>query len=516
MNNTINPYIAGPPVSGDNFYGREKDLQGALDSTHKLVLFLATRRMGKTSLCYQINHKCDHETRYNSNLCMKWDLQGVRTIHRAKRRLLARYNRIRLKSVDWSRLQDNSTCHEIIETVCDHYDRATDRKTIILLIDEPETFIRFAEKKEYEFLTELKHTFDNVLNLRVVIVSPPRIQNLFFYDEVPYLLEHFQIYFLKEFSNDDSKKLIALNARSTPLKFLENGEKMIDDIIEVSNGVPFYIQQICFNIFDSYPDQRQSQIIEDMIEQQTFSRYFTSDFREVHAIQKIILLNLVNEHEPRESLYLINKTKIIATEIKGQIPTLKYLDELVELGILRKYGKDKYHFSNRLFEHWILRDFDNLWQQTMNDIQVPKDYQGKIFTPGSLKKKDLVKINAELISFIKVLRELEKENSEGKIDSAFYYKRRLSMVRENELLLLKLKDHLSSNGARSLSKVLGQVNEEDCDDKTIIDGLIKAEQEGRVKDWGEIISFAIKDTSVSRVEAVIQAASKVGEYLIEN
>jgi hypothetical protein len=518
MNNIINPYISGPPVIGVDFYGRQQDLQKVLDTEHRGILFIATRRVGKTSLCYEIKHICKTEKDYNSYLCVDWDLQGVRNIPQAKMRLLSGPNQESLERVDWNHLRTIPTCHEVIEAVCDPYSKPPNKKTILLLVDEPEAFLHFAQRKETDFLVDLKYTIETIPNLRVVIVSPPKIQNLSRYKEIPYLLEKFNRYFLREFNDTEAEQLIQLSKgkKPVPLTFLETDKQVINDIKEVSNRVPFYIQQICLSIFDAYPDQRPSQVMESIIEQQTFAPFFESDFNVLHPIQKIMLLNLVNSHEPQDRRSLIDVTKDVATKIEGELPAPKHISELLQLGILKKFAEDKYHLSNRLFERWILDDFENLWNQTMEEIAVEKTFDKKIFKGENLKKKDLEEIKAELEAFQRVLKELHKDYSDGTVKEEFYYKRRLSMVRDHELLIKKFQDHLSSHGAHALAQVLEKVKQDNIDDSVIRDSLTRAEQEGRSKGWGNIVSRVIKDDSISRVGASMVAAFEVAEFLVDN
>ncbi len=518
MENIVNPYIAGNPVFGDNFYGRRQDLQKVLDSQHKLILFLATRRMGKTSFCHQIKYLCKKEDHYKHNLCLLWNLQGVRSTDQAKRRLLQFSNKEVLSKIDWNEVEKLTACNEIIRLLCSTYrNSSNERKNILLLIDEPEVFIHFS-KIEVDFLADLKETFDSITNLRVVIVSPPRIRQLSYLDHAPSLLEHFQTYFLREFDNEDAKSLIWLDQQKieNPIHFLENNNSLADEIIKVSNKIPFYIQQICGNIFDAHPVLRLTQVIESIIEQQTFSPFFTSDFSELHPIQKIILLNLVNSSEPKESQHLINLTKNVAPIIAGQIPTLKYIDELVSLGILKKNDHNKYHFSNSLFDRWILRDFDNLWNRTMNEINIKKNFDRKIYPPGCLKKKDLIEMKAKLESFRDGLKSMYDEYSDGKLTPEFYFKSRLSMIREHELLLKHFQDHLSAYGIDLLSKVLRLVKQEKCDENLVIENLKKAAELGHAQGWGEIILKIIRDESMSETQMAIEATFEVAIYVIEN
>lgn len=517
MNHVVNPYISGPPVFGEDFYGREEEIRNVLDTKHRLILFLATRRMGKTSLCFQIKHKCEEDVQYGNNICVGWDLQGKRDADSAKRRLFSFKNKIALKNVDWNKLEKYMSCNEVIEGFCESYYRGPEKRTIILMLDEPDILLHFGEKKEYGFLTDLKNTFENVPNLRVIIVSPPRIMTLFQCREIPCLLDDFQTYFVRELNDPDAESLMRLTQRAqpAPIRFLANGSQVVKDIIGVSNRVPFYVQSICARIFDVFPDQSPSEVMENIIDQQVFSPFFTSDFQELHPIQRIMLLVLVNSHEAMEGQALIDETKSIANEVLGKVPTFKYIDELVSLGTLKKYEGSKYHFSNKLFDRWILRDFENLWNETMREIDSSRKYDKKKITPGSLKKKDLEDIRAEWNAFKDVLQELQKNYRDGTVTPEFYYNKEIFLVREQALLIRKLQDHLSSNGASSLWDVLEHIRTKiDEGDAVVEEKLKQAMQDGMNKGWGQIISDIMKNQSMGIVQIALEASFKVAEYLI--
>jgi len=54
----VNPYIIGDPVTGNNFYGRQQQVDQVLQNiSHKSYLLDAEWRTGKTSLLYKIQHE---------------------------------------------------------------------------------------------------------------------------------------------------------------------------------------------------------------------------------------------------------------------------------------------------------------------------------------------------------------------------------------------------------------------------------------------------------------------------
>ena len=510
----LNPYISGPPVTGPDFYGRQDQLDNVLKTKHKLILYVATRRIGKTSLCKQINHVCEHECDYGSNLCLRWDLQGTRDIESAALQLRTREIRDATDKADWQRLKGLTSCGEIIEGICAAYEGPREKKTVVLLIDEADILIHFADSGRHEFMANLKSTFETVENLRVVIVSPPRILRLSEYPDIPQILENFQTYYLREFDTQEGRDLIRLTRRPDrpSLEFTENGSQIIDDILEVSNRVPFYIQRICGEIFDELPRRSPHQVMETLIEQQRFSPFFTSDFSELHSIQKIMLLKLVNSSEGFQGEDLVRVAKDVSREIKGKIPTLKYVDELVSLGILKKYKQNLYHFSNRLFDRWILRDYDNLWNQIMKDTKLNVAQTSRVLHSKSLKAQGLAETEATLKAAFDALRILDRDHDDGDVDDEHYFKRRKAMFRDQYLQLGKLKDHLSAQRAGPLAAALDSIDQK----PGIIDEKLKeAVQAGEASNWGPVANQTLEESTRTGADRALEVACKVAKLVLE-
>ena len=115
-----------------------------------------------------------------------------------------------------------------------------------------------------------------------------------------------------------------------------------------------------------------------------------------------------------------------------------------------------------------------------------------------------------------MLKDLNKKHQDGEIDSELYFKRQLSFVREQGLIIKKLQDHLYTQGANSLCQVLEDIKQANCDESIISQKLKAAEQEGKSKSWSQIVSATANDKSMSKIQAAIETAFKVAEYLVED
>jgi hypothetical protein len=521
----INPYIAGPPVRGRDFYNRNDEIGQVLGTNIKLISFIATRRMGKTSLCQQIRHVCCTDPGFSGNICILWDLQGRKDEASAKEGLLTPSNRLALK-VDQEALNQLSAlpnCGRIIEEFCAVYGSG---QSVLLMIDEPDILVDFANREEcYGHLSALKDAFDDIPNLRVVMVGPPRILDLLcVYPNAPLILDNFQIHYLREFGDPEARNLIAQTQRhngrpATPPSFLASDSRIVDNIIDISNKVPFYIQKICLSIFDHSSEigeasqKRLDQIIEDIIELQNFHPYFTSDFQELHSIKKIMLLDLAHSPIPLDSQTLIDSVKGIAPKVDGMIPTQKYIDELVDIGLIKVCAGGAYDFSNRLFNQWILRDFDNLWNQTMEKIESQKKFDKEILHPHFLKLPDLEKMEAELMAFRKIIDELDRDHEDAKIDDPVFFRKKMALLRDHALLINRLRNHLSYLGAAHLANLLTSILGAENDVQEV-QKWEKIEAEATENGWDNIVQEQIGDGSRGTLQ-LMNIAFNVAKYLAE-
>lgn len=505
----VNPYISGPPVTGANFYGRRQEIKNVLETSHKLTLFVATRRMGKTSLLRQLWFKCSSEEDHQSNLCIGWDLQGLRNAREVTDRFV-RLSRKQLPQVPT--LSKGVSAYDLMDQVCQACQREAGKERIVLLIDEPEVLYRLAtsdQDGDRQFLIDLKLAFEQLEGLRVVMVAPPRINRLHEVPDVPDLLDNFQTFYMTGLDARDASDLIQLKYRepAVELSFLTNGDMdLVGDVVDCSNRVPFYVQLICSGIFDRYPGTRPGHVIDEIIRHQRFAPFFVSDFRELHPVQKLMLLHLVHSPEPLTTEALVEEARRHGEVIDNRVPAPADVDNMVELGTLRAFGPEEYHFANRLFEVWILRDFDNRWRETQEEIGLKGVYGRPRQVVGALKRKDLEKVTARLKALDRALRELSTDARDGALPEEFYVKRKISLYQDNHLVLGQLKDHLRAVGAMPLVETLEAV--EDGADAAAIGKRLALAQES---EWGPVVDAARKEFGNDIQRAVLMASCRAAE-----
>jgi hypothetical protein len=271
--NLQNPYVAGPPVHGENFYGRSKELGEVLDGTKKFIWFISTRRMGKTSLLHQIFNLCQKEPEYNEKYrCLFWNLQGISkpNFEKLRKKLTLRINQPYIPEIDLRSLDSDQSCAQVIESCIE----AVSQKglTLLLLIDEADVFLDLALKGETDFFDEL---FDclQLQGIRTVIASTYKLDPLA--SKNP-LLGQFERFFISPFDPEEGKALICqTNILNQPPQFVRD-KQVINEILNNANYSPFFIQKLCEYL---YPDKdiTDKQIWEKMLALGEFNHFFLSD-----------------------------------------------------------------------------------------------------------------------------------------------------------------------------------------------------------------------------------------------
>jgi hypothetical protein len=340
--NLQNPYVAGPPVHGENFYGRSRELEEVLDGTKKFIWFISTRRMGKTSLLHQISNLCQKEPEYNEKYrCLLWNLQGISepNFEKLRKRLTSRINQPYIPEIDLRSLDSNQSCAQVIESCIE----AVSQKglTLLLLIDEPDVFLKLAEKGEIEFLDELLDCLQ-LQGIRTVITSTYKLDPLA--SKNP-LLGQFERFFIRPFDPEEGKALICqTNVLNQPPPFARD-EQVINEILDKANYSPFFIQKMCEYLYWD-KDVTDKQIWDKIFDLRVFDAYFESDFSGLNDAEKAILCFMINKKEKDlpASKIITGAKEIMPKGIKI-IPTQRSLDVMTSLNILR-HKNDNYYIGN--------------------------------------------------------------------------------------------------------------------------------------------------------------------------
>jgi hypothetical protein len=489
--NSQNPYVAGPPVYGKNFYGRSKELGEVLDGTKKFIWFISTRRMGKTSLLTQIAKLCQNEPEYNEKYrCLFLNLQSTPDFERLRKKLTLRINQPYIPEVDLSSLDSNQSCAQVIDSCIE----AVSQKglTLLLLIDEPEVFLTLAEKGETDFLDELSECLQPQ-GIRTVITSTYELYPL---ASKHWPLDQFVRRFIGTFNREEGKALICqTNVLNQPPPFARD-EQVINEILNKANYSPYFIQNICGYL---YPDKdvTDKQIWDKIFDLRVFERYFKDDFRGLKEDEKAILYFMINKKEKDlPASEIITGAKAIMPKGIKIIPTEGRLDVMTSLNILR-HKKNMYCIGNPLFRSWLLRDKDNLFCDIIEKLRATI--------------KDIV---SGIRNSMNALDELRQEYARGDIERGPYYKK---VMHHNTELLSATKDFidiLRENGASLLAGIVyrllvGQ------DDQVVRADLARVAKEGESEKWGDIILTALESGEHPTKEMILNVSFEVAWSFVE-
>ena len=120
----------------------------------------------------------------------------------------------------------------------------------------------------------------------------------------------------------------------------------------------------------------------------------------------------------------------------------------------------------------------------------------------------LDELQAELKAFSATIAIIDKQFNDGIISETFYFRRRIALVRDQEVILKKLKGILETHGAAEISSVLDKIAS-GVGDEEIQRELESAQEAGQAKGWGEAVKQAIDEKKGSIVQTALDAAINV-------
>jgi hypothetical protein len=495
-----NPYIAGPPVYGKDFYGRSRELWEVLGGSRKFIWFISTRRMGKTSLLAQITYLCQHEPEYNEQYrCLHWDLQGNPSLKRLRKKLTLRPNQPLIPEIDFSSLESDLNCSQVIEFCQDTVSEKGLK--LLLLIDEPDVFLTLVENGQAEFLDELNECLQ-LDGVRTVITSTYRLDRLALINP---LLTQFERFFITPFDPEDGKALVCqTNIPNHPPSFVRD-DSVIKEILDKANNSPFFIQKICGYL---YPDKDITKIRARIFDLREFDPYFTSDFSGLEDTEKAILYFMTNKEEKYWSASeILRGAKEFLTKGIESIPTQRNLDVMTSLNILR-HENENYYLANPFFRSWLFRDKENLFRGVIRGMDHKINPNGR-----RIMLDDIRKIEVEISSLTKLLGELERKYDDGDIDTAQYFKMRLKYLKQNELAIASLNNTLRENGVGALADAVEKLSTT-RDDQELHTDMERVAREGESKGWGTVVHETIEQEKGPIAQTVLKTALNVAKFLL--
>ena len=257
MDDLINPYIAGNPVTGEEmFFGREDIFQfirQTLTGKHRdqVIVLYGQRRTGKTSILYQLHRRLD--TRY---LCIFVDLHGLFMENEGTflwelanqiRRVLARDHGIVLATLDRSAFEADARSYFANDFLDQAWQAVGDRH-ILLMIDEA---VRLQEQVAagkldtsiFEYLRYLMQHYERLNFLFSIGSGLEQMEK-----EYAFL---FNVALYKKISFLERAAAVDLITQPARDRYQVEPEA-VDHILQVTACHPYFTQLLCHSLFNRW------------------------------------------------------------------------------------------------------------------------------------------------------------------------------------------------------------------------------------------------------------------------
>ncbi len=287
----------GPPVTGDDFYGRIKELAHAhelLDSNHSLVLS-APRRIGKSSFAKRLIE--DKEAQ--GWKCVYIDLEGIRTKEEFLLSLITQFDNsgiwteaakaaggalssllecvkgIGPVKLDFSKQKTPENLYQSLSSIIDH------KKDTLIVIDELTLFLGVIDKAtettgEASFFLNWFRSLRQVSEGRIrwIFCGSVGLHNFTRIRNLSMTINDLVAFDFDALSNDEARGLISALSDAEHIPF---SERMISYLLDkIEWHIPYFIQ-LLFTHVKNYPEAKNG-ITEQMIDSAFVRLAHSEDF----------------------------------------------------------------------------------------------------------------------------------------------------------------------------------------------------------------------------------------------
>jgi hypothetical protein len=324
-------------VRGDDFFGRADLIREALDGERHSLWVLGGRRLGKTSLLKELEHRVQR-SRETPFVALFWDLQGSGDSRGLAETLLSSVEDSeafrRATDVDIEDLESLSVADMLATLV-----RRTVRSgwRLLLLVDEAEELL-VVGRSDPGVLARLRRVLSRGPDVRTVITATrllARIDREVSLPTSPFLQGFIPPTYLSPLSADDGRALLARGA------FAPADAELA---LERTACHPFLLQLLASRLFES---RDLAATLDQLAADEMIANYFAVDFATLEASEQTLLSDVAREGQrTRREL-----ARALARP-EEYLETLLY--GLSMLGYLAREG-DAWRLGNWLFERWLRR-----------------------------------------------------------------------------------------------------------------------------------------------------------------
>jgi hypothetical protein len=332
-----NPFIVGSWVRGEDFFGRDEVIREILEGERHSIWVLGARRLGKTSLLKEIEHRVER-SRDTPFVALYWDLQGSGDARGLAETLLSS-----IEDSEAFRRATDVTVDELESLPVADMLATLVRRTVrggwrlLLLIDEAEELL-VVGRADPGTLARMRGVLSRGGDARSVLTATRILARLD--DEArlatsPFLQGFIPPVYLTPLTPEESRPLLARGEFAT---------EDVETIIERTACHPFLVQLLASRLFES---RDLAATLEQLGADEMVANFFSVDFQTLAEAERGLLFEVAREGT-RTLRELASATG--HTEEAVEVP----LYGLTMLGYLTRDG-EAYRLGNWLFERWMRR-----------------------------------------------------------------------------------------------------------------------------------------------------------------
>jgi hypothetical protein len=332
-----NPFIAGSWVRGEDFFGRAGLIREALEGDRHSLWVLGGRRLGKTSLLKELEHRVQR-SRETPFVALYWDLQGSGDARGLAETLLSSVE----DSEAFCRATDlgvedleSMPVAEMLATLVRRAVRSGWR--LLLLVDEAEELL-VVGRTDPAVLARLRRVISRGPDVRAVVTATRLLARI---DEdvplptSPFLQGFIPPVYLTPLAPDEGRTLLARGGFSP-------GD--VEVVLERTAAHPFLLQLLASRLFES---RDLAATLEQLAADEMIANYFAVDFATLAEGERALLSEVAREGRR-------TRAELARALSRGEEDVEALLYGLTMLGYLAREG-DGWRLGNWLFERWLRR-----------------------------------------------------------------------------------------------------------------------------------------------------------------
>lgn len=332
-----NPFIAGSWVRGEDFFGRADLIREALEGERHSLWVLGGRRLGKTSLLKELEHRVQR-SRETPFVALYWDLQGSDDARGLAETLLSSVE----DSEAFCRATDlgvedleSMPVAEMLATLVRRTVRSGWR--LLLLVDEAEELL-VVGRADPAVIARLRRVVSRGPDVRTVVTATrllARIDEEVPLPTSPFLQGFIPPVYLTPLSADEGRALLARGGFSP---------QDVELVLERTAAHPFLLQLLASRLFEG---RDLAATLEQLAADEMIANYFAVDFTTLAEAERALLSEVAREGER-------TRPELARALGRGEDDVEALLYGLTTLGYLARAG-DGWRLGNWLFERWLRR-----------------------------------------------------------------------------------------------------------------------------------------------------------------